>query len=160
MTLAAELAGWDGKATGPLVSLHDARADDLGYFDDLIAGLADARRADAASWLIKYWVEQGQPVSDAVRIWASADGLSGWAAPLHLCQIADRVPPTGAAAPALRRWARSKKAMLRAWSISAFAELAGRDASFVDEVGALISAHLDDPAASVRARLRRVEWPP
>ncbi|MCR9245036.1 MAG: hypothetical protein NXI31_08380 [bacterium] len=163
--LRSALAAYDGKHTDLLESLRDRvepRAAVLRQCVDLATD-PDARLAAGATWLLRAWVEAGRQPSPGVmaRLARALPAVQEHWARLHLCQTVRslRVPRAHAAAFAafLGECRLAKKPFLRAWAIDGLHRLALDHPAHEPAARAALEAGLADPAASVRARVRRIQ---
>lgn len=118
--------------------------------------------AEGATWLLRAWLEGGA-VLPAAQVEGLADRLarvgSPWAR-LHIAQsvgLIDITPETRERFAAfLRQGLQSERPFLRAWSMDGLVRLASRYEAHAGEADRALRAAFEDPAASVRARARRV----
>lgn len=129
----------------------------------LVDACADEEAQSAASWLLLEYVRGGARLNDAATdaLVVSLDDVTDGYARLHVCHVlatlelgADHVEPVR---DFLRLATRASLPFLRAWSVDTLVRLAKEhDALRADADRALARAR-KDPAASVRARVRRIE---
>ena len=90
---------------------------------------------------------------------ALPDIQDNWAR-LHICQSIDHLGIAAADAPRfagfLRDCTKDRNTFVRAWATDGFRRLARQHGAFADEAKRLLEAALADPAASIRARARRI----
>jgi hypothetical protein len=163
--LIGRLGEYDGRTVEVLERIRDRGAPSEGEVDQAI-GLAsgpDGKLAAGATWLLRAWLEAGQVTLSAAQWTDLADRLPDvgdtWAR-VHVAQTIRtiEVPPhhVPVLAGVLALWREADRPFLRAWATDALVCLA-RDHSEVRPTArrALRAAHAD-PAASVRARARRL----
>lgn len=161
------LAAFDGNAVSLLSELQaqDTAPETLTARLIQVLGETDEMVQRGASWILLDQMKTGRHLSedDWRAVAASAAKLTDWQATLHLLQMLSlQAPPADTAqtfAAVAEPYLDHKRPFLRAWAISALATLAGQDASLRAVSNAAIDAGLEDPAASVRARAKKVEPP-
>ena len=86
--LAAEIAPWDGKGTGPIQSVYDRHRDETGFLATLIGLLDEAELQTGATWLLKRALEDGATLAarDTARFLRAGERLVPWEAILHFLQ--------------------------------------------------------------------------
>lgn len=171
-TLSAEplrnrLAAFDGNAVSYLSELQAQDPDPETLTERLIQVLGDADEMvqRGATWILFDQMKAGASISEADwrRIADRVIPIGDWQAALHLLQMLSfQSPPADTskqfadfAAPYLEH----KRPFLRAWSISALVTLASEDSELTETARKAVQIGLADPAASVRARARKVEVP-
>lgn len=155
---------FDGKNITVLAEARVACGSAPGYLEELVALCADPRAsvADGATWILKAELEDGLalPQEMTARLVASLDGVQSWQARLHLCQSVEALDLSADQAETVIRWAQAlsnhDRPFLRAWSLHVIVTLARRFDSHRAEAEAALAAAEADPAASVRARARRL----
>ncbi|MFG0306443.1 MAG: hypothetical protein ACF8Q5_09555 [Phycisphaerales bacterium JB040] len=127
---------------------------------ELSAGGSDASRSGAAWLLWEYVSNHGWDASDHVP--AIADAISGdhhWNVRLPLVQVLNETVCPGSCAQsayrALKHNAYDENTFVRAWAIGGLVRLAADHPRYRRHVTPLVLDALDDPKASVRARIRR-----
>lgn len=161
--LERELAAWDGKSAAAIEAIHDRFTERRGF----VAAAVDlARRTEfevGATWLLKRHLERGGRLTPAQTdgLLEHLDAFEAWEAQLHLLQSLGGLRIREAHVPMVERVARrgltSRRPFVRAWSYSAFCELAEQYPRFVEDAERLLAQAAEDPAASVRARARQIE---
>ena len=158
------LSEFDGKATegfeGLLLELEESPE-----AAELLLELMSSRdesRAIGASWLLKALLEGGWQLDrkEVSMLARSLERLQGdWVA-LHVCQSMRffEVPGRNGDqfARFLDRCVVSDQKFLRAWAIDGFWRLAGCHDAYLPRAHQLIQQGAEDPAASVRARVRNL----
>ena len=159
---ASLLAGTSGR---DLTSAHEAAAllpcsaDTIAMLLDLAGDSRDAVEIGAA-WIIKHQLEQGLVLdgrgSDGVLRLLGA--VRRPESRLHLLQSLPYLHPGAASQAELRAvldgLIADEHTLVRAWAYGAFAELARWNPARASEALAVFAEALDDPAPSVRARIR------
>lgn len=89
MHLREQLANWDGKSTLYLTNLYDVVKSEPVSINQLFGLLADVKVQAAATWLIKYALEDGSLIKQSLiyKLYDSVDELVTWQAKLHLLQM-------------------------------------------------------------------------
>ncbi|MEE9427301.1 MAG: hypothetical protein V3V25_04045 [Paracoccaceae bacterium] len=156
MELARALAEFDGKLTAPL-------RDVVAVFDDrdgaLLAELCHGTQAVAATWVVKALLEDDRAGAlDLHRVFEALGAAPHWEARLHLLQSVQHAPEAAMAQGfAIRGLLAHPKILVRVWALDAFVRLALVDRGLLAEARELVSAALDDRAASLRARGRALQ---
>lgn len=155
---------FDGKTTGSLEAACKAAGPDFTGFARLLelAASEDSRLQIAATWAIRKLLELGAEITaeqSATFIETAAVQIA-WEARLHIVQsvqfIRNEDFDTRKLAEIITPWHLAKRPFLRAWTLDALCRLAQRDPSLKDSAAALLAKADDDPAASVRARVRNL----
>lgn len=165
MSLAHDLASFDGKHVGtlePILEAHDVN--DL-LSDELIALASDPdeKLQIGATWLMKAAFERGGRLGakDVASLCRSLERIVAPDARLHVSQSIGHLTIPSRNAEQLARFLRDGIAtdhkFLRAWSYDGFHRLAKQHARFREERQRLMDQGRHDAAASVRARLRAID---
>jgi len=162
--LRARLEEFDGVAVSMLSEARTNCRKHAGFLDDLITLSfdPDARVADGATWILKAELEDGAKLlpDQTERLVSSLGALTSWQSLLHVFQMIERVPLDESQAGRVVRWARShaghKRPFVRAWSLHAVVVLGRTFPKFRPDAEAALERGEADPAASVRARARRL----
>lgn len=165
--LRAALSAFDGRAMTMLGEAEAALGGEPGYADAVVALVADAAPmvASAATWLLKSHLEKGGALTveqTGALVAALPDESQGvhWSTALHLAQSVRFLDLAAAGAARMRAWLTPllthSRPFVRAWSLDALAHLASHHAEHRAVFGEALKAAGDDPAASVRARARRL----
>ena len=163
--LSNDLRAYDGKAVTLLSEAevkHGARPT---YLAELVvlAASDEAHVSDGATWLLKAGLEKGRglKLKETKALIGSLEVITSWPAQLHICQMAHLLAVPQADAAAFAAWLGGllghKRPFLRAWSMSALVAVAGQHSAHAAQAEAALQAAREDPAASVRARVRNVE---
>jgi len=159
------LCKYDGKSVSILSEARVACDRSPAYFEELVALCFDPRPliSAGATWILRAELEGGVVLSPAStsQLVKSLGRLQDWQAQLHICQGAGHLRLTLAQAECFVKWAKTlcdhPRPFLRAWSVSAIVHYGRRyDGVRGDAELVLKTAH-EDPAASVRARARKLE---
>ena len=164
MGLINRLGEYDGKSTAVLEGIRAQVTPDEDLLLTLVDVLAheDPNMAAGASWLLRAWVASGVSLGTA-GVEQLADELTeingDWAR-LHICQTvrsltvpADRAAEFGDFLESCRG---SERPFLRAWATDGLHHLALQHPSCAEAAEQAIAQAHADPAASVRARARRI----
>ena len=164
MRLASALADYDGKRTESLeifLGSHGPDATLLSQLVDLSLG-ENRNDANGASWLLKAYLTQGAELAPevvAALIHGAADVVEPWAQ-LHICQSIRFITVPTDSAESLGRFLESCRSaprpFLRAWATDGLQALAAQHPEYEGAAAAALKEALEDPAASVRARARRI----
>jgi len=164
-TLRERLAAFDGRATTLLGEAEAALQAEPDYIDALIALVPDGQAfvGSGASWLTKSWLERGGALSaaqTAALITTLPHQQAHWSTHLHLAQSIRFLDLTAAQAAACHTWltplVSHTRPFVRAWALDALAHIARHHADHRAAFEAALRAVQQDPAASVRARARRL----
>lgn len=166
MDLIVRLADYDGRSVDVLERIRDTGRPSTSDIDDAIAlGCGPDRTVAAgATWLLRAWTESGH-VPWSPRQWRALIGglehvTDPWAS-LHLAQTVGSMEVPARHAEALadffERRLDSERPFLRAWAMDALVRIARKDPSVREAAGRAFRAGFEDPAASVRARARRLD---
>ncbi|MCP4099261.1 MAG: hypothetical protein GY748_23805 [Planctomycetaceae bacterium] len=164
MNLIDELGKFDGKRTAPLDKIAQRILHRKGIVNELIAFAQsnDIKIQSAATWLLKNLNEQRNLFSEAqtVDLIDLLSNLNHWDAKLHVLQILPSLTiPSQHFDPLQRNLkanTQSENKLLRAWSFNGLAVLADQRSTSRSEVNRILSGAQNDPAASVRARIRQI----
>ncbi|AFY72146.1 hypothetical protein Pse7367_3930 (plasmid) [Thalassoporum mexicanum PCC 7367] len=164
LQLKAELSQYDGRSKPFLMAIVNQFATEPGYLDRLISLLEQAEHNlnDAATWLIKHHLENGNNISETQikRLLQQLEHLTSWSAQLHLCQSLRHLPISLAQTESLHQWLTPllshKRPFLRTWSLDALCYLAEINPDLEPQANQALAKAIDDPAASVRARARNL----
>ncbi len=164
MELQNALASYDGSDPSGLQNARAEHCGSPGYLADLVAACSDRRPlvVEAATWMLKAEIDAGAtlPRSEAAALSDRLDQLHTWASALHVLQALRGFDLDAVLAERYLRWAQTyashPRPFLRAWSLDAQvvlgAKMPGREA----DVDAILRRSETDPAASVRARGRKL----
>ena len=158
------LTAFDGKATTILGEAEARFAEGPGYLEALIAlaGDGDERVSGGATWLIKARLEAGGRLGrgETAALLDKLAMITAWDAQLHLCQIARHLTFSAADAEPFSSWLEGllahKRPFLRAWSLDALCRVALQHGRYRARALQALDAATQDPAASVKARARRI----
>lgn len=159
------LEDYDGRHKAVLEWIRDGIEPVPPLLDEAIALAADEERliAAGATWVLRAWIEGGA-VLDAGAVGRLARVLPRIAADharQHVCQIVRwiEVPARHAAAflGFLESCRQSPRPFVRAWAVDGLFRLAVAHPRYAAPADAALGRAREDPAASVRARVRRIE---
>ncbi|SIO09649.1 hypothetical protein SAMN02745824_2933 [Parasphingorhabdus marina DSM 22363] len=161
--LETRLSAFDGRATTILGEMEAELQQDRSYHSSLIdlAGSNDNNVSSRATWLMKSALEKGKSFSpeQVDQILGVLGKITIWDAQLHICQSVQYLSFGRQQAKLMVSWLRKlvdhKRPFLRAWSLDALIRI-GLDFPDLVEANELIIAAGNDPAASVRARARKL----
>ncbi|MEM7644862.1 MAG: hypothetical protein AAF366_20440 [Pseudomonadota bacterium] len=160
--LEAALLAYDGKTVSILSAVRSAHGADPDILSKLVTlcGHPDRLVSDGATWILKAELEAGRGLDgrQTACLLAALPQLRGWQGRLHLCQIIPALTVTDAQRATLRDWLAPfldhDRPLLRAWALDALCGVA--DGA---EIAVLLDRMEQDPAASVRARVRALRRP-
>lgn len=132
------------------------------WMETLVEGCGVEGLSVPSSWLLRAALERGVPLGAAqtASLLRSVARVEADDARLHLCQLVGHlsVPKRNAEQLArfLRAGAEGEHKLVRAWAVDGFQRLASQHPAYVQEARRLLDRAGRDPAASVRARARRL----
>ena len=160
-SITSAIERFDGKDPAPLRELASEMTER--YVPHLI-DLADGepKEQQAATWILKDWTDRGHTLDgqSASMLIRRASRFEHWEATLHVLQMLG----AGMAVPAhhvdeainiLQANTVSERPFLRAWAYYGLAAVARQHPQHRELVAGVLDAAADDPAGSVRARLKR-----
>lgn len=163
------LRAYDGRAVSMLGEIEADFGGEADYVNRLIALAAhqQAEVSSGATWLIKAALiksalERGQPLSapQTRKLCAHIPDITAWQAQLHICQSAGYLTIAQEDAAAIARWLKPllthDRPFLRAWSVDALCRIAAHHSKYAPAAREAVAAAGEDPAASVRARARKL----
>ena len=164
MKLADAIRNFDGKHIEPLEAVASELLTDEGGVDALLvlSHSDDVKTQTAATWILKWLYEQQvtftkPQTQEVLRLLRE---VTSWVAKLHLLQILDGlvIPPRNGNGlrKTLDLHVSDENKLLRAWAYNGLFVLGDQISRFREDVAALLSQAEDDPAASVRARVRQI----
>ena len=162
MTLASEIAKWDGKSADDISDIYEAFHARSNFADQLLTLLGDAENQKGASWLLKAWCEDGNRLDAAQcsSIYKVLSRLGCWETKLHILQCLSYMLIAKKDRKILESFLRSTLSdtnkFVRAWSYNGFYELARQHPEYREETEKLFEMAMRDEAASVKARIRNL----
>ena len=162
--LRAALLGFDGKAVSYLSETAVKFRANPNYLSDLV-GLAndpEAHIAAGATWLVKDHLESGEAFADPLvePFLRSLESAPSWGAILHVLQSVQYLDLSQIDDPnlfdAVYQHVAHARPFIRAWAVDAACRLAERLPDRRPQARQALDAALQDEAASVRARARRI----
>ena len=162
MSLVGKIASWDGKSAKDIKMIYQEFEGVADLSSQLVDMLATTELESGASWLLKYYLENGGELcpADIQGIMRSLPHLEGWAAKLHMLQCSGywRVP--GRSKSRVEKFIRTNldhpKTLVRAWACHGFFHLANQYPEYQQEVLDLFDQRQQREPASVRARIRNL----
>jgi hypothetical protein len=164
MNILMALADYDGTHKEPLEAIlrtWEPTAELLAELVEL-SSAEDASVAAGATWLLRAWVEQGVPLRphDVSELARRLTGITALWARLHVCQTIRSLridtQDAGLFGTFLGECRGSERPFIRAWATDGLHHLALRHPDYESDARVALEAALTDPAASVRARARRI----
>jgi len=163
-TIAQELADYDGKHVETLQELFHAYEPKAAVMRQCIRLSTSERWQSAlgATWLMYHWLKNGASLTKKLIAEQAAllpDVTNKWAQ-MHITRCVPLIEiqqdQAAAFAQFLEGCCGNKMPFLRAWAMDSLYRLALRHDECMPLARARMEAAQDDPAASVRARLRRI----
>ncbi|MBI1393048.1 MAG: hypothetical protein GC152_09940 [Alphaproteobacteria bacterium] len=166
--LRASLSAFDRRSPARLTEAEARFGNHPSYFDVLIDCLADEAPAVSAgaSWLIRHSLERGAEIDadGTSRLIGKLPQVATWDGALHLLQSMRRLRLAPADIDKAAAWAMPhldhERPFVRAWALDALCALAEREPRLHANAARRLTAAAKDPAASVRARARRLSMGP
>lgn len=156
------IADFDGRSPSPLSEASARFSEEPDYLNALLALAADPEPSisTGATWMLKTALETGAMLSEAqaATLLDKLERITHWQAQLHICQMAGFLTIPGDKVVWFRNWLlplqHHDRPFLRAWALDALCGLPG--AASQTSVRELLEKMAEDPAASVRARVRNL----
>ncbi|MAK61138.1 MAG: hypothetical protein CMK09_09195 [Ponticaulis sp.] len=166
-SLRAKLADFDGNAVSYLSETAAGFRDDPDFHLACLHLMADLAPLiqRGASWIWLDHVRTAKTITPAEldQLLPVLDQITDWGAALHLLQAFDHYPGGSTDPAQLARFFDTylghKRPFLRAWAVNALCRLAIYHTAFKPAAQAAHADALKDPAASVRARARKISLP-
>jgi hypothetical protein len=144
-----------------VASLHEYLLDAPSDIDvgRIAKATREPSRSVGATWMVKHLLETGRGDQLQMdRVFAAFGFALPWQAHLHLSQSVQYAPNSAIEyADAIGQLCKAERPFLRAWAIDAFTQIATLDLGVRARAKAILQLSLADPAASVRARARKLE---
>ncbi|MEM9573149.1 MAG: hypothetical protein AAF996_16905 [Pseudomonadota bacterium] len=162
--LRTALLGFDGKAVSYLSETGVRFRTHPSFLSDLVALANDpeAHIADGATWLVKDHLETGGafPHELVEPLLRSVESRPSWGAILHVAQCVQHLDLSGVDDPsvfdAMYQHVSHDQPFVRAWALDAICRLSERVPVRRNQAREALNAALQDQAASVQARARRI----
>ncbi len=159
-----EIAAWDYKTTPAIRAIYGNYSKHPSFVKDIVHLLGGVKTEVGASWLLKHHLDnKGEGLDEKLidDVYASVTGLSHWGSRLHILQCISRMPIPEHHLENIEEFLRvclqDTSKFVRAWTYSGIYALAEQYESYKEEAKEMIGeAAQDDPAASVRARCRKL----
>ena len=163
--LLQELEEYDGRSIAALGEIEHRWSQETNYPNALLDNFNAASPIvqNGASWLFKAFVEKGGSIAAGTSEHLSRQVicLTDWSAMLHVCQSIRYLKFAEDDAGELGRWTRQllthNRPFLRAWALDALVHLASFDPALRPAAEMALAEALEDSAASVRTRARKLE---
>lgn len=162
-SLSPQLITWDGRSTAPLSQLHLCHKHHSDFTDSLIALAQRSDCEKAATWLLKYHLEQGNlltPPAAATLIHTLPD-FKHWESKLHVLQLLSHLTIETSCKQSLEGFLRQhlgdSNKFVKAWSYNGLFTLAKQYPEYRREFRELIELAKQNEPASVKARIRNIE---
>jgi len=163
-TLLSALLEYDGKHKDVLEEILDAVDPKPAVLREAV-GLTsheDSSVATGATWLLREWIEAGVAFGAPLikRLAVELPKVEHHWARLHVCQAVRSMKIAAAHAPAFASFLevclQDRRPLPRAWAIDGLHHLGLSHPAFAAAARRAMEAGIEDPAASVRARVRRI----
>jgi len=167
-SLESVLIAFERSGVAGLEAIRDASPPSRGWIDALIAGVTDPRAGVPTTWMIRAYLARGVELSreQTAALLRSLARIEPDVARLHVCQLVVHLDIPARNAEQLARFLRGgisgRHKFTRAWALDALHRLALQYPRYRNEARLTLDRAGRDPAASVRARARRIvqESPP
>ena len=119
--------------------------------------------ACGATWLLKAHIQTKGPLPAGLTadLIHTLEHIETWDAQLHICQSISKMDIPASSADVLYAWLEPlithDRPFVRAWSIDAICQLALQHNAYANKAQQALQGGADDPAASVRARVRNLQ---
>lgn len=165
-TLRADLAEFDGNAVSFLSETAARYRSEPEFISACIAlvGDDDPLIQRGASWIWRDHIKTSKALTEEeLNLLLPALGkIKDWGAALHTLQAFDHYSGEALNADVFARffaaYQNHKRPFLRAWAVNALCRLASHHPDFATVAKNALTAALEDPAASVRARARNISF--
>jgi len=164
INLTRELAAWDKKSVDVITSIYDRFAAEPDFVEHIVSLTPELTLQSGSTWLLKHYLEERQqPLSGGLvtAIFQHLDRLVEWEAKLHILQCMAYLPVPETHVKKTQSFLleniESDNKFIRAWSYSGYYQLAKQYPELrYDVEKRLTEALQNDPAASVKARIRKL----
>ncbi len=153
---------YDGKSVRALEQVFQQHADQSDFINELMPLILIANCQHAATWLLKKWLDSGNPLSQSQvnLILSDLTQLSGWESTLLVLQCLSHFTIPAEHRQSVEQFLRSALAghnkFVRAWAYNGFYVLAKQYPAYQTEAQALFEMAMRDESASIKARVRQV----
>ena len=162
MSLLQDLSAWDKKSTHDIQAIYVNYSSSNSFVADIISLIVKGRQLTGATWLLKYYFEQGGRLStrEIHAIYSVLLNLDSWESRLHILQSIMYMPIQSNDFQGVENFVRKgltdSNKFVRAWSYHGFYELARTFPDLQEEAQEIFDMALRDEAASVKARVRNI----
>jgi hypothetical protein len=162
MSLITVMENWDSKSAPAIKAIYDEYCQSPDTSAVLIDCLNNPKLQRAASWLVKYHIEQGNalPATLLAALDKQIPFAQDWQTRLHILQILPTLPMKALNKITLERFLRvclaDEHKFVRAWAYSNFYLFAQVHEELKDEANDFIRLAMQDETSSVKARIRQV----
>jgi hypothetical protein len=156
------LTEWDGSTKSNLTDIYHHFADRDNFSAVLISAVDNQKQQNAATWLIKFYLTQGNtfPDDSDSKLLDKLCQLKSWQSKLHMLQSIQYIRIDQQRKRVVERFIRkeisSENKFVRAWSYSAFYFLCLQYPEYQSDVRDFFRLALADEPASVTARIRNI----
>lgn len=153
---------WDGKTTVLLEEAYGGYGREAWFVETIVGWHGERPLQRGASWLLKKHLETGGAIEpeQIQAIFRLLPELEHWETKLHILQSMGYLPIDAADVERVEAFLRgcvaADKKFVRAWAYHGFWELARQYPAYRPEVGRMLGQALEDEAASVKARVRKL----
>lgn len=162
MSLAEEIAAWDGKSADDISDIYLRYSKESTFVPCLLSMMKDASLQIGASWLLKRHCDDGAELTQGQvnAIYKLLPGFTHWETKLHILQSMSSMPVVKEKKQTVESFLRAcmtdSNKFVRAWTYNGFYELARQYPEFQQEVKQFFEMAMRDEAASVKARIRNI----
>lgn len=161
--LEEKLLEWDARHTAMLINLYYHNIDDVDFIDDIIKlYLKSIELQHATSWLIKYYIDNGNSLSkwQLEKVFSIASSLEHWESKLHVLQLIPQqnIPQETQKAiePFIKENLFTHKKFVKAAAFQAYYELVKLIPELKNEFRTMCSNAMVNESASVKSKIKRI----
>lgn len=164
MKLIDEIAIWDKRSVHIVRDIYKRYHNDKSFLTGIIDMMISEPLQNAATWLLKYHLSNKSNKLSETQInavYKTTPHLKDWQSRLHILQIMALMPVPENRRKETEGFVRSSMTsdikFVRAWSYDGFYQLALQYPQYRHEAEVIFkNAHENDPAGSVKSRLRNI----
>ncbi|MEL7497450.1 MAG: hypothetical protein AAFN77_07560 [Planctomycetota bacterium] len=166
MNLLKAISKWDGQSVKDLEPVWKRFSSDPQFAETAISLIGEAELEVAATWLLKRYLEsEGElTATQTGSIFKQANNISNWESKIQVLQSS---PYFKVSKRHLKPWEsfvrtqiESSNKLIKAWALTAFAEIAKTFPDYEREANALLDEAAENGSAAIKARVRdiRKNW--
>ena len=164
MNLISDIAAWDKKSVNIIVQIYDHYSAEPEFVRQIVSLMPSETLQSGSTWLLKHYLEHHkQPIAEHLveTIYLHLDKLVEWEAKLHVLQCMQYLPVSKICKNSTELFILenivSEVKFVRAWAYSGYYHLARQYPELRQQVERVLTDALEnDPAASVKARVRKL----